>query len=306
MCVSQVKRAAAAHIRHAGLRRLRQKTQVRMTRVSRIGDGVDDALPALFGRQPGDDAQRAGQLAHFGALLAVDDVVDIRAALLIPEHLEAGFGFGIQLFGPLLAGLFAQPGGHFGKLAQPARPDGGVDRRLPIHRDRRPVDQRPLDDVFEHAVRVLERHEPAQHARDAGHERRHHFAVAAKAVQVVDAVDPMQRPVGDGHAAAGLGRADHRHGQDAVVAGRVGQGQVLPGQAPVGVGDQADHLVHHAVAHPGLLLAGGAVGEGIARVEVDGADAGLEDLIQLLIRAVELRARLPGVDIFLHGKIAAG
>ena len=74
--------------------------------------------------------------------------------------------------------------------------------------------------------------------------------------------------------AAELDLTDHDHGQDPVGPGRVAELQIVARQPPVLVGDEVDHLVHDAVADPGALLAGGAVGVGVERVELHGSDPG--------------------------------
>ena len=124
--------------------------------------------------------------------------------------------------------------------------------------------------------------------------------VADVAVQVVHAVDPVQRPVRDGHALAGLDLADDAHRQHAVVARRVAEGDVVAGQRPVVVRGQVHHLVDDAVADPGALLAGRAVGVRVEGVHRHRAPAGQIERVDLgVVRAEEGVADL-GVVVLAH------
>ena len=251
--------------------------------------------PTRLGRQARDDGQRSGDLAHLGLGHAVHDVVDVGAARLVPEHLEAGLRPLVEVLGPVPAGGLAQPGGHLGELAQAPRPLGGEQRAGVARRNARPVDQVPLTDVLEHARRGLIGRVPAQDARDRRQPGQHRLAVARVAEPVVDAVDPVQRPIGQREAPGQLEQAHREHRQDAVGARGVAQFHVALRQAPVAVGRQRHHLVHHAVAGPGPLLAGRAVDEGVGRTELHGADDCLEDLVEPRVGARE-RSRCPARD----------
>jgi hypothetical protein len=116
-------------------------------------------------------------------------------------------------------------------------------------------------------------------------------------------VNPVERPIRDGYAAARLDLADHAHGQHAVGAGRIAEREVVPSQPPVAVGGQVNHLVDDTIADPGALLAGRAIDEGVVRVELHRADSCRINAVQFLVVALEARAILPGVQLLLHGKV---
>ena len=88
-----------------------------------VGDRVDDALPALLRRQPETMASAPASWLISGLRPAVHDVVDVRAARLIPEHLEAGLARSYSPSAQRWLLVLLQPAGHLGELAQPARPD---------------------------------------------------------------------------------------------------------------------------------------------------------------------------------------
>jgi len=111
-------------------------------------------------------------------------------------------------------------------------------------------------------------------------------------------MNPVQGPVRDGVHATHLDIARHGHGQDAVVARRVAQRHIVPRQAPILVGGQVHHLVHHAIAYPGPLLAGGAVDKGIVRVQLHRAHTGRKDAVDLCVAAGETGLSCPGVEQF--------
>ena len=77
----------------------------------------------------------------------------------------------------------------------------------------------------------------------------------------------------------------------------------MPGKTPIAIGGQVHHLMDDGVADPGALLASRAIDERIVRVQLDGADARLEDTVQLVVIAREARALLPRIHLFPHGEV---
>ncbi len=80
----------------------------------------------------------------------------------------------------------------------------------------------------------------------------------------------------------------------------------MPGETPVGVRDQVDHLMHNGVTYKSALFAGRAVHKGIPGIELNGADTGGVKPVEIIIAARKFCARLPGIVIFLHRKIVQG
>ena len=153
-----------------------------------------------MGARPEIDRRCAGHLAHLRLLAGLDHMVDIRAARLRPRISRSPHWSSHITLRPTSAAFFVQPGRHFGELSQPARPQRRQYRAGVGVRYARPIHQVPFDDIFEHAARGLVGCVPAQ---DSLHCRQQFFdsSVAAEAVPVVHAVDPVERPIGDGDAA---------------------------------------------------------------------------------------------------------
>ena len=228
------------------------------------------------------------------------DVVDVGAAALVPEVFEADCGGRREPVGPLGRARVAGEPAELGELVEPAHPERREQRAAPGDEHARPVDEVPFGHVGDGAALVDVRQVPAQDAFNGRQQRADLVEVAEVAVQVVHAVHPVQRPVRDRVPARRLDLADDAHRQDPVVARRVAERRVGAGEPPVGVGREVHELVDDAVADPGALFAGGAVGERILRVALHGADARPVERVDLGVVGAEERLAGVRVQPLLH------
>ena len=88
----------------------------------------------------------------------------------------------------MVADRFAQ----FGQFGQASRPQPGQDRTAAAREDAGPVDEVPLRDVGDRAAPVGVGGVPAQHALHARQVGGYEVEVALVAVEVVQAVSPVQ------------------------------------------------------------------------------------------------------------------
>ena len=254
-----------------------------------VGDGLGDAGPPVTRGEITDDRRRTRELVHVRLSQALDSVVCVTPASFVPKELEASLRLCVQGVRPFGRTRVADCPSENAEVDQAARPQPGEDGVGTAGGDRRPVDQRPLGHLGEQTGLVEERHEPRQHPLGHREELADEGEVAGPLVPGEEAVQPVQRPVGDRQTVGCLHVAGYRHRQDPVRTRRRGELQIVGGQAPVLVAHQVRQLMDHSVAHPGSLFARRTIDEGVVAAQLHRAPAGGVDGVQPLVAAAEGR-----------------